>query len=277
MSAFAGREVLLTGAAGGIGGALAADLALAGARPWLVDRDAPALEALASRLAPAGAKATVCDLARPEERRGITAAVSSGERRVDVLVLAAGSTVVAPFEEVSEAEYDEVFQVNFGSALDLVRAAYPHMARRGEGAIVAVGSIAGLVSQPLTHPYVAAKHALAGLMKGLQHEARARGVRLTLACPGYVDTRMFHRARVAGVAPERIYAALKAQPLRMVPPAAAARRILRDAARGRFLSVFPLHARAYLWLYQLHAEWALALAGRLVGVYEALRRGGDGP
>ena len=276
-SAFAGQAVLLTGAAGGLGSALALELQAAGARLTLVDQDAAGLAILQARLAPMGgapAEAITCDLSSPAARAALLAEVASGRREVDTLVLAAGAALVAPFAELDAAGFDRIFEVNFTSARDLVMAAWPGMVRRGRGRIVAVSSIAGLVSQPLTHAYVASKHALSGLMKGLQHEAPRLGLRLTLACPGYLDTPLLDRAPAPGLPPGALRAALAAQRLRPVAAGRAAARILGDAARGHFLSVFPLHARLYLLLWNVAPALALRLAARLVESHGRLRAGG---
>jgi short-subunit dehydrogenase len=276
-AAFAGQAVLLTGASGGLGSALATQLQAAGARLTLVDRDGGRLAALQARLLAQGGappQAVTCDLSVPAARAALLAEIRSGRREVEVLILAAGATQVAPFAELDAAGYDRVFEVNFTSARDLVMAAWPGMTRRGRGRIVAVSSIAGLVSQPLTHAYVASKHALCGLLKGLQHEAPRLGIRLTLACPGYLDTPLLDLDPASGLPAGALRAELAARWLRPVPAQRAAGRLLDDAARGRFLSVFPLHARLYLLLWSVAPELALRLVGRLVDRYARLRAGG---
>jgi 2-deoxy-D-gluconate 3-dehydrogenase len=194
---FTGRTALVTGAAGGIGGAIAAGLAASGATVWCLDRDAAAVEAAAERL---GGHALVGDVRDPELPERALGEIDG----VDLLVLAAGVQVRTTGAGITEADWQRLADVNLGGTYRMVRAAVPHLRRRGGGSVLAVSSmsadraVAGIV------PYGVTKAAVSHLIRGLAVELGEHGIRLNGIAPGYVRTAMTESLLADGARAARI-------------------------------------------------------------------------
>ncbi len=177
------RVVVITGAAGGIGRALAQAFAARGDKVALLDLDAGALEGLALRL---GGLALVCDVTDPA---ACEAAIAEVERRwggVDVLVNNAGISHRSRFADTSPEVLRRVMEVNFFGSVNCTRAALPALRRR-RGVVVAISSVAGFAPLVGRTAYAASKHALHGFFDSLRTELRGE-VAVALVCPSFVDT-----------------------------------------------------------------------------------------
>lgn len=184
---FDGRVALVTGAAQGIGRAIAAALVEAGARVHLADLDAEGVAASAGAI---GAGAHVADLGSPAATRELVDAILAAEGRLDLLVNAAGGVrgqVGRPIEEISEGDWRAVFAANVDAAFFLSQAAAPAMKQAGYGRIVNISSGAGLrPSLTGIRAYASAKHALVGLTRQLAREFGPHGITVNSVAPGFV-------------------------------------------------------------------------------------------
>ena len=184
-----GRSVVITGAAGGIGSALAARFAAAGALVALLDRDESGLESARRTLREDDTSmlAVPCDVTSLDDCSAAVARVVEAWGGVDVLINNAGITHVSPFADTDVDVLRRVMDVNLFGAVNMTSTALDLLlARRGQ--IVVVSSVAGFAPLMLRTGYAASKHALHGCFESLRAELRDTGVGVTLVCPSFVRT-----------------------------------------------------------------------------------------
>ncbi len=183
-------RILLTGAAGGIGQALARELASRGARLALVDRNGEALEALATALndTPGAAFPVAADLLDPAGREGAVAAAREELGGLDCLVNLAGLLSFRPFEEEEEAVIERIVQLNTVVPMLLTRACLGAMVAQGSGLVVNVGSTFGSIGFAYFATYSASKGAMRAFSEALRRELADTGVRVAYIAPRAVRT-----------------------------------------------------------------------------------------
>ncbi|MBE7197830.1 MAG: 3-oxoacyl-[acyl-carrier-protein] reductase [Parafilimonas terrae] len=184
-----GRKALVTGATGGLGGAIARSLHAAGATVALSGTRAEALEALAAEL---GERAAVvpANLADAASVEGLVPAAEAAIGPLDVLVNNAGITRDNLFIRMKDEEWDAVLAVNLTAAFRLSRAAAKGMMRRRYGRIIGIGSVVGTTGNPGQANYAAAKAGLVGLTKALAAEVASRGITVNCIAPGFIASPM---------------------------------------------------------------------------------------
>ncbi|KEI45117.1 3-hydroxybutyrate dehydrogenase [Saccharopolyspora rectivirgula] len=178
-----GKRALITGAASGIGAAVARCFAAAGADVVVTDRAAGPVTELGEEL---GAEVRVADLSDPDE------AAELGEG-ADIVVNNAGFQHVAPLHRFPPEVFGEMLRVMVESPFRIVRNALPGMYSRGWGRIVHISSVHGLRASQFKSAYVTAKHAVEGLSKVIAVEGASYGVTSNCICPGYVRTPLVER------------------------------------------------------------------------------------
>ena len=188
----AGRTVLLTGATGGLGNAIARALGGRGARLLLSGRRTDALEPLAEAL---GARAIAADLSSRDDVERLAA--EAGD--VDVLVANAGLPADGPVLEYSAEQIDRALDVNLRAPLILARALSEGMAARGAGHVVFMSSLAGKAATGNSALYASTKFGLRGFAWGLRQDLRDAGVGVSVICPGIIRDAGFFAD--AGIAP----------------------------------------------------------------------------
>jgi 3-oxoacyl-[acyl-carrier protein] reductase len=187
-----GKTALVTGATGGIGGAIAEAFHAQGATVVLSGRQTDKLEALKAKL---GDRALVqpCDLANKEQvGKLIDEAIKLVGGRLDILVNNAGLTRDNLFMVMKDAEWDDVIAVNLTSTFMLMRAASRHMVRSksGYGRIINISSVSGIFGNPGQGNYAASKAGMIGMTKSLAREVAPRGITANCIAPGFIETPM---------------------------------------------------------------------------------------
>lgn len=186
---FGKRVVVITGAAGGIGKALAHRFAHAGAHLALLDLNATEVSALAAELASdqRHCQGIGCDVTNEEDCRQAIASVIEQHGGIDVLINNAGITQRSLFCDTESAVFRKVMDVNFFGSLHCTKAALPSLLER-RGLIVVTSSIAGMAPLYERSGYAASKHALHGLFGSLRAELIGSGVDVMIVCPGFTAT-----------------------------------------------------------------------------------------
>jgi NAD(P)-dependent dehydrogenase (short-subunit alcohol dehydrogenase family) len=245
----AGRRVaLITGAGGGLGRALALELARAGHAIAGVDVQPEGLAELERELTAAGAAAATVT-ADVTDAEGLRKAVAGLEERLggtDLLMANAGIGRESSALEFSAADFEAQIRVNLLGVANSVAAVLPGMLRRGRGHLVAISSLASFRGMPLMAGYCASKAGVNALMDSLRVELRPRGIPVTTICPCWIRTPL-----TAGLDIPR-----------MLEPADAARRIVRAVRRGVAFYAFPPAdawvVRLLRWLPSGVSDWLVA-------------------
>jgi 3-hydroxybutyrate dehydrogenase len=210
-------SVLITGAASGIGAGLAVELARAGHHVIASDLSLADVEAVvaAIRAERGSAEAVAFDVSSDD---GVTEALATLTRPVDVLVNNAGLQHVAPLEDFPMSRWNRLIQVMLVGAARLTQALLPGMRERGFGRIVNIGSIHSMVASPYKSAYVAAKHGLVGLTRTIALETAGVDITINTICPSYVktplvDKQIADQARARGIPESAVISEIMLKPM----------------------------------------------------------------
>src|SRR6202790_5035605 len=200
MTAILGAAAAVTGAASGIGRALALELAARGCDLALADRDEAGLQAVAAEIAKAHArKVTVhrVDVGEPAEIEAFAQAALAAHPGLNILVNNAGVALLGQFNEIDQAQMDWLMNINFWGVVHATRAFLPHLARQRAAHIVNLSSLFGIIAPPGQSAYCAAKFAVRGFSESLRHELATANssVRLSVVHPGGVTTNIVRNSR----------------------------------------------------------------------------------
>lgn len=184
-----GKKALVTGATGGLGGAIARMLHGQGASVALSGTRVEALEALAAEL---GERVVItpCNLGNKESVEALVPAAEEKLGGLDILVNNAGVTKDNLFLRLKDEDWDSVIAVNLTAAFRLSRAAVKSMMRRRYGRIISIGSVVGTTGNPGQGNYAASKAGLIGMSKALAAEVASRNITVNVVAPGFIESPM---------------------------------------------------------------------------------------
>ena len=198
MTAIKGAAAAVTGAASGIGRALAIELAARGADLALADRDEAGLASVAAEI---GGKVKVSthrvDIGEGAQIAAFAQAAIAAHPNLNIVVNNAGVALLGQFHEIDQGQMEWLFNINFWGVVHSTRAFLPHLATRPEAHVVNVSSIFGIVAPPGQTAYAAAKFAVRGFSESLRHELQVAKspVRLSVVHPGGVTTNIARNSR----------------------------------------------------------------------------------
>ena len=278
---------IVTGGASGIGRALGAALVRRGDRVVLADVDGAAAAEVAERLdaaGPGGATAATVDVREADAVAALVSGTAERHGRLDLLFNNAGLGIGGPAEELAPAHWDRTIDVNLRGVLHGVQAAYPLMLHQGHGHIVNTASLAGLVPMPGSAPYATTKWAVVGLSLSLRAEGAARGVRVSVVCPGGVDTPILDKGAPADLPRVPTAEATDARAVitrlsggRLLSADALAADVLRGIDHNRPIIVAPRQARVMWRLMRLSPSLVLRVSAAVAARGREGGTAGGGP
>src|SRR5665647_669983 len=283
MTAIRGAAAAVTGAASGIGRALALELAARGADLALADRDEAGLQAVAAEIAKTGSqKVTVhrVDVSETGQIADFAKAATSAHPGLNILVNNAGVALLGQFNEIDQAQMDWLMNINFWGVVHSTRAFLPHLQRQREAHIVNLSSIFGIIAPPGQTAYCAAKFAVRGFSESLRHELQMAKspVKLSVVHPGGVATNIARNSRT-GVGmtdnARRAQSIERFDAMAKTTPAAAALRIIEGIEKNqpriligndaRFMDLLQRFRPGTYWSVMQRRIEKMAKAGKSAG------------
>jgi len=266
----AGKVAIITGGASGIGKALAEELAGRACYVVLADINAALLDGTVTELRSSGAlvDAKAVDVRDAAQVQQLVDGAFQELGRIDYLFNNAGVNLCAELRDTTLDDWNLLIDVNLRGVVHGVHAAYPIMRKQGFGHIVNVSSAAGLIPAAAEGAYSATKHAVVGLSSALQIEAAAFGVKVSVVCPGMIDTPIFDATKYVKLDRDAIKAIAPEKPM---APRKAARRILRGVERNRFFIVITATAHVLWRLHRYAPRTSMRVGREAVRMFRARR------
>jgi short-subunit dehydrogenase len=241
MTAISGSAAAVTGAASGIGRALAHELALRGCDLALADRDEAGLQAAAAEIAKVSRRRVTVhrlDVSEPGQITAFADAAGAAHPGLNIVVNNAGVALLGQFGEIEQAQMEWLFNINFWGVVHGTRAFLPQLSRQREAHIVNISSIFGIIAPPGQSAYCAAKFAVRGFSESLRHELAVANspVRLSVVHPGGVATNIARNSRTGtGVTDNarRVQSIERFDAVAKTTPTAAALRIIAGIEKNQ--------------------------------------------
>jgi NAD(P)-dependent dehydrogenase (short-subunit alcohol dehydrogenase family) len=269
------RVAVVTGAASGIGRAVAQQLADRGALVVAADLQEQAVGTFAAELAARGARiqATLVDVRQSASVERLISQTVSRHGRIDYLFNIAGTLVGGEMLQLSLEDWRLVVDTNLWGIIHGCHHAYAQMAKQGSGHILNMASGFGLIPSPLNIPYVTTKYAIVGLSESLRIEAASHGVRVTAACPGYVRTPFLTDSVLRGMS---IEVAQRKNPFPVITADVCAAQVLAAVAANKPVVSFPTYVHGLTWLHRLFPRlFARVAAAHMRAVLPPSSEGGE--
>jgi NAD(P)-dependent dehydrogenase (short-subunit alcohol dehydrogenase family) len=271
MSNFRDKIAFVTGAGSGLGRALSQELARRGAVVVVTDVNKQAAAEVADAIAASGGRSCSMEV-DVTQAASVTESIDRtvGEYgHLDYMFNNAGIIILAEVRDMELEHWHRLIDVNLLGVLHGTTAAYSHMVKQGYGHIVNTASLGGLVPLPTYTAYSATKHAVVGLSTSMRPEASRLGVRISVVCPGTMNTSMGATATILHASRERLES--RSRRRKTMDPTVAARAMLRGVERNRRMIIFPFDARLLWWLHRIQPALLAPLESWFINTLRAAR------
>lgn len=269
---FKDKIIMVTGGGAGIGQSLCEELGRQGAQVIVAGRTMAGVNEVVSAIKATGgrAEAVQMDVSRESDvQNGIDMTVSK-YGKLDYIINNAGINIAGEMRDLTIAHFQECININLMGVLHGTAAAYRVMIKQGFGHIVNMSSAAGLVPFPANTPYTTTKHAIVGLSTALRLEAKALGVKVSVACPGLIRTAIWEKTRMMKASNEDMMN-LVGEKI-MLDVHSTARMILNGICRNQAIITFPFHANAMWWTYRLHPALYTPIGKIVIYLFRKIRK-----
>ncbi len=273
MDIFRDKVAIVTGGSSGIGKAVCEALGKRGATVVVADIDEPGARRVAAAVSSSGGegRAVFLDVRGAEAVNKLIRDTAAGHGRLDYMFNNAGIATLGEVRDMTAEQWQRIIDINLLGVLYGTTAAYEVMVKQGFGHIINTASHAGLHAMPATTAYAATKHGVVGLSTSLRAEGADLGVKVSVLCPGPVESNIVDAATMASSLRENVF---KKMPSFMLMDAdRAAQEILRGIARNKGIMVFPFHARVLWWLHRIHPGIPRLFASRGIQAIRTYRVG----
>jgi NAD(P)-dependent dehydrogenase (short-subunit alcohol dehydrogenase family) len=272
MSVFRDKVAFVTGGGSGLGRALCEELADRGATTIVTDVNRAAAAEVADAITSRGSKsfAIELDVSSAAGMKESIDRVVGMYGRLDYVFNNAGIIILSEVRDMAPEHWRRIIDINLHGVLNGTVAAYGHMVRQGHGHIVNIASVGGLMHMATYSAYSATKHAVVGLSVSMRAEAARLGVRVSVVCPGTMDTGLGAAATIVRADRQRLESAAKSRNT-LMDVRSAARATLRGVERNQAIIVFPFSARLAWWLYRIHPGLLAPLDSHFVNKLRAAR------
>jgi NAD(P)-dependent dehydrogenase (short-subunit alcohol dehydrogenase family) len=275
MSPFKHKVAIVTGGGMGLGRALCEHLARDGATVVVADIDGAAASRVAERIAQGGgqARALQVDVSKQQDVVDMVSATASEYGHLDYMINNAVTVIGGDARDVSLAQWDRTLNVNLHGVIYGAIAAYQVMVKQGQGHIVNVSSLSGLMPQPGNANYCTAKHAIVGFSLSLRCEGADLGVKVSCVCPGDMKTNIYENMTVMNVRRDEVVRVSRRSHFLLPQWSAddAAREILRGVLRNKPIIIFPFTGRLIWRLHRAFPSLIYWISVRRMRMFRRIR------